>query len=94
MKKRRGRLKKIPVKNYREKEVYIAKKSTEYMHFLKGRELNLQQQKTKKKKKQQISPPYFFLDDGVWEKKTDHLACAEIRFLNLDFKMSISDLSV
>ena len=82
MKKRRGRLKKIPVKNYREKEVYIAKKSTEYMHFLKGRELNLQQQKTKKKKTkknpkktQQIPPPpTFFLDDGVWEKKTDPLA--------------------
>ena len=81
MKKKEGETeKKIPVKNYREKEVYIAKKSTEYMHFLKGRELNLQQQKKRKnkQKKQQISPPTFFLDDGVWEKKTDPVGLPSI----------------
>ena len=54
VKKRRGRLKKIPAKNYREKEVYIAKKSTEYMHFLKGRELNLQKTTTN------LTPLLFF----------------------------------
>ena len=61
--KRKRRLKKIPVKNYREKEVYIAKKPTEYMHFLKGRELNLQQQKNDKKNPANLPPLFFF---GWW----------------------------